>query len=199
VSFPIIAAIFKEWEMLQERHVGPTARFVLVALANRMNTKSGRCDPSYEELGQDTGFSRSAVASAIDELWHAGLIDWTVRKKIGSKENATNLYVIPRKSDPEDPQKVILQPANPRPLSQEERDMREAKSDRRAAKAKFSNRTVDKSDESPVAGTGRPVADTGVAVAVKGSAAERLEPGTQPGRKLEGNWKETGMFMVVVA
>jgi hypothetical protein len=34
-----MAAIFKEWEMLQERHVGPMARFVFVALANRRMIK----------------------------------------------------------------------------------------------------------------------------------------------------------------
>jgi hypothetical protein len=114
VSFPIIAAIFAEWKMLQGRQVGPTARFVFVALANPMNKNSRRCDPSYEELAQDTGFSRSAVSCAVDELWHAGLIDWTVRKKIGSKQNASNLYVIPTNPDPQDPEKKsCCSPLNP--------------------------------------------------------------------------------------
>jgi len=187
VSFPIIAAIFAEWEMLQERQVGPTARFVFIALANRMNKKSGRCDPSYEELAQDTGLSRSAVASGVDDLWHAGLIDWRVQRKIGTKQNLSNRYVIPTKPDPQDPEKkVLLQPAEPRPLSQKEQDMATAKALRRA-KAKSGCRTVNQADESPVAGIGIPATAIGI-------PAERLKPGTQPGKKLD----ENGNVVVVV-
>jgi Helix-turn-helix domain len=192
VSFPIIAAIFAEWEMLQGRQVGPTARFVFLALANRMNKASGRCDPSYEALAQDTGFSRSAVSSALDGLWHAGLIDWTVRKKIGSKENDRNLYVIPNKPDPKDPKKKVkLQPAEPRPLSEKELELVTAKALRRA-QAKSGNRTVNKSDESPVAGIGRVATGIPIPATGKGRVAERLEPGTQPGKKLDENGNVVG-------
>src|SRR5262245_53324048 len=57
----------------------PIEKFVLVALANRMNAETGRCDPSLARLSEDTGFSRSSIKRALDRLAALKLIDRETR------------------------------------------------------------------------------------------------------------------------
>ena len=54
--------------------VGPTAKFVLIAIANRANSE-GRTWPSQAVLAVDTELSRRTVQNAIETLVKAGFVE----------------------------------------------------------------------------------------------------------------------------
>ena len=69
-------------------------RLVLLALSNRHNQETGRCDPSVSTLCSDTQLSERAVRSALRELESLKLIS-TVERKLRTgrgKRNMTNRY-----------------------------------------------------------------------------------------------------------
>lgn len=70
------------------------ARLVLLALSNRHNQETGRCDPSNATICKDTQLSERAVRGAIRELEQAKLISTThrVRRTGRGKKNMTNRY-----------------------------------------------------------------------------------------------------------
>ncbi len=49
-------------------------KITLLVLANRMNGKSGRCDPSHATLAEDAGMSVTSVKRALDQLQEHHLI-----------------------------------------------------------------------------------------------------------------------------
>ena len=65
-------------------------KMVLLMLANRVNSDTGRCDPSMERLAEDCGMSRTSVKQAIRQLKDAGLI-LAHERKVGTV-NLTNQY-----------------------------------------------------------------------------------------------------------
>src|SRR5262245_23039768 len=64
----------------------PSEKLVLLALANRLNGETGRCDPSLSCLEKDTGLSRATVARTLIQLSDCG---WIEREKRGT---ATTVY-----------------------------------------------------------------------------------------------------------
>jgi DNA-binding transcriptional MocR family regulator len=74
--------------------LSPSAKLVLIALANRHNQETGRCDPSIDTIAEDMALSERSVRSAIRELEKEGLISTThrVRRTGRGKKNLTNRY-----------------------------------------------------------------------------------------------------------
>lgn len=70
------------------------ARLVLLALSNRHNQETGRCDPSNATLCGDTQHTERTVRKAIRELERLRLITTTERKQRSGrgKRNLTNRY-----------------------------------------------------------------------------------------------------------
>lgn len=70
------------------------SRLALLALANRHNQETGRCDPSVATICKDTQLSERAVRSALRELEGLKLIS-TVERKLRAgrgRRNMTNRY-----------------------------------------------------------------------------------------------------------
>ena len=67
-----------KWRMLQaimlDRSLSPAAKAVAARLLDRYNTKTHRCDPSYQTLSEDTGYTRRQVIRAASELRQQGWI-----------------------------------------------------------------------------------------------------------------------------
>lgn len=61
------------WAVAQ-RTGSPTRKAVLVALADRHNADTGRCDPSIRRLAEDTEMGERTVQRALGELEAAGFI-----------------------------------------------------------------------------------------------------------------------------
>lgn len=59
----------------------PLQKLVLLALADRHNKDTNRCDPSIDRICDDTGMSRTAVKNAITELRDKGLLNVHQRKE----------------------------------------------------------------------------------------------------------------------
>lgn len=71
-----------------------SAKLVLIALANRHNQETGRCDPSVTRIAKDMQISERAVRDGLRELEKAKLISTvhrTVRTGQG-KRNMNNRY-----------------------------------------------------------------------------------------------------------
>ena len=79
---------------LATAEVGPSGKLVLIALANRHNQETGRCDPSVELIANDLGISERAVQYGLRELEKNGLITTTHRTvRTGrGKRNMSNRY-----------------------------------------------------------------------------------------------------------
>ena len=70
------------------------ARLVLLALANRHNQETGRCDPSIATVCHDTQLSERAVRAALRELEGLKLIS-TIERRLRTgrgRRNLTNRY-----------------------------------------------------------------------------------------------------------
>jgi hypothetical protein len=60
--------------------LGQSALMVLRALlCHFLDTKSGRCDPSYKQIQKQTGFCVQTIAVALKRLERAGILDITRR------------------------------------------------------------------------------------------------------------------------
>ena len=69
----------------RQKGLAPTRKFVLVALADRCNKDTLRCDPTVSRLAEDTGLGERAVRQALTDLCEAGLLTrHRPRKKDGS-------------------------------------------------------------------------------------------------------------------
>lgn len=89
-----IRALHHAFIHVSEVKMSLPARLVLLALANRHNQETGRCDPSIACLCEDTQLSERAVRAALRELEELKLIATTERKlRTGrGKRNLTNRY-----------------------------------------------------------------------------------------------------------
>lgn len=58
-------------------------KMVLMMLANRTNSDTGRCDPSHERLAKDCGMSKESVKRAIAQLAVDGIISIVHRTESG--------------------------------------------------------------------------------------------------------------------
>ena len=60
--------------------LGQSALMILRALlCHFLDTKSGRCDPSYKQIQKQTGFCVQTIAVALKRLERAGILDITRR------------------------------------------------------------------------------------------------------------------------
>ena len=60
--------------------LGQSALMILRALlCHFLDTKSGRCDPSYKQIQKQTGFCAQTIAGALKRLERAGILDITRR------------------------------------------------------------------------------------------------------------------------
>jgi hypothetical protein len=79
------ANLLKKWKLLQaivaDRSVDVAAKVVAAKLLDHYNTKTGRCDPSYQTIATGIGYSRRHVMRAVACLTSAG---WIETKKRGS-------------------------------------------------------------------------------------------------------------------
>lgn len=71
-----------------------SAKFVLLALANRHNQETGRCDPSVERIADDMQISHRSVKYGLRELETLKVIQTVERKQRTGrgKKNLTNRY-----------------------------------------------------------------------------------------------------------
>lgn len=79
---------------ISETDMSMSAKLVLVALGNRHNQETGRCDPSVVRISKDVRISERAVRNGIRELEKLKLIK-TVERKVRTglgKRNMTNRY-----------------------------------------------------------------------------------------------------------
>lgn len=67
----------------------PTAKFVLLALADHANDVDFTCWPSLNSLQTKTGFSRPTIWKAIDRL-----VELKVMKRVGLHANGSTLYEV---------------------------------------------------------------------------------------------------------
>lgn len=67
-------------------------KFVLLALADRHNSDTGRCDPSMKRVADDCGMSRESVKRAVRELQKAGLIE--AHQRFNGTANISNFYTL---------------------------------------------------------------------------------------------------------
>lgn len=67
-------------------------KIVLLMLANRTNSDTGRCDPSMDRLADDCGLSKTTTKEAIKRLSDAGLIVIVTRRD--GDVNLPNQYLL---------------------------------------------------------------------------------------------------------
>ena len=60
--------------VVRARGISPSAKLVLMILADHHNGQTGACFPSYETLRKETGLSRRTVIRARQELSEKGLV-----------------------------------------------------------------------------------------------------------------------------
>jgi Helix-turn-helix domain len=84
------------WGHIRSTAMSVPARLVLLALADRHNQETGRCDPSLSRIALDTQLSERAVRLGLRDLEVLKLISTTERKlRTGrGKRNLTNRYRI---------------------------------------------------------------------------------------------------------
>jgi DNA-binding transcriptional MocR family regulator len=74
----MMVTLLVKWRMLQailrDRDLSPAAKAVAASLLDRYNTKSGRCNPSYQTLADDTGYDRRQIMRAAADLRRQGWI-----------------------------------------------------------------------------------------------------------------------------
>ena len=91
MSFTALRAAFNH---IMVTPMSAPARLVLLALANRHNQETGRCDPSNATIAKDTQLSERAVRQGTRELELLKLIVTVERKQRTGrgKLNLTNRY-----------------------------------------------------------------------------------------------------------
>lgn len=87
-------AIRNAMENLKTVKVSAGSKLVLLALSNRHNQETGRCDPSIETIASDLGISERAVQYGLRELEKHKLITTThrVQRTGRGKRNMSNRY-----------------------------------------------------------------------------------------------------------
>ena len=75
-----------------EQNLPCSQKMVLLMLANRTNSDTGRCDPSHEKLAFDCGLSHQTVKDQIKKLQEMGLLKIIRRKR--DTVDLTNQYVL---------------------------------------------------------------------------------------------------------
>lgn len=75
-----MSAAHVAWAFAQ-KGLTPTRKFVLVALADRCNKDTLRCDPSVNRLSEDTGLARPTVFRALEDLESLGLVERVERTR----------------------------------------------------------------------------------------------------------------------
>jgi hypothetical protein len=75
-----------------EQDLPALQKLVLLMLANRTNSDTGRCDPSHDKLANDCGMSKPSVKRAIAELAERGLIE--VHRQASNGVNLPNQYTL---------------------------------------------------------------------------------------------------------
>jgi len=76
----------------QQQNLPALQKLVLLALADRHNNDTGRCDPSMQLVAEDCGMSRDSVKRAIKGLQESGLIT-AQERKVGTT-NISNYYTL---------------------------------------------------------------------------------------------------------
>ncbi|TXN04206.1 helix-turn-helix domain-containing protein [Methylobacterium sp. WL64] len=77
------------FKLQSNKKLTPSGRRVIVVLAARHNSTTGRCDPSVPGIAEDSGISERMAYKALDELKAAGLIDW-----VSGGEKVRNKYTL---------------------------------------------------------------------------------------------------------
>jgi hypothetical protein len=104
MSLPLIAAIYESTALLHERGLSATDRSILLALANRMNSESLRCDPSYQTIAKDIGRNEKTVRRRVPFIESTGLLGCTTRTRTSKS------YEIPHIVDPANSKRRVLTP-----------------------------------------------------------------------------------------
>jgi len=80
--------------VMRRDDITTSAKLVYVALANRHNQETGRCDPSLERICDDTGLSERAVRNGLRSLEGAKVLATVHRKQRTGRgvKNMTNRY-----------------------------------------------------------------------------------------------------------
>lgn len=91
-----MAATRAAWLHIREKDISIPARLVLLAIADRHNQETGRCDPSVARIVSDTRLSERAVRSALRELEKVKAIVTVERQQRSGrgKRNMTNRYKV---------------------------------------------------------------------------------------------------------
>jgi DNA-binding transcriptional ArsR family regulator len=71
----------------------PTAKFVLVALADMMNATTGECFPSVATISKMTGLSERSVRASLKTLEEAGLIKRKFRTTGTGRKTSTEYFL----------------------------------------------------------------------------------------------------------
>lgn len=90
------AATRSAWGHIRSNLLSIPARLVLLALADRHNQETGRCDPSVARICDDTCLSERAVRLALRDLEKNKIIVTVERQQRSGrgKRNMTNRYKI---------------------------------------------------------------------------------------------------------
>jgi Helix-turn-helix domain len=69
-------------------------RIVLILLANRLNARTGRCDPSLHRLAREAMLSKATLCRALNELERLGLIARQQRRDPGTRSHQSTNYIL---------------------------------------------------------------------------------------------------------
>ena len=75
----------------------PRAKMVYMYLRDRSN-KQGQCWPGIKTIAKDLNLSRSTVKRALDDLYHADIVEKTPRKRENGSLTS-NLYSLKEKTN----------------------------------------------------------------------------------------------------
>lgn len=89
-----IRALRAAFATIRNTDMSAPARLVLLALSNRHNQETGRCDPSIETISKDTQLSERSVRNALRELEQSKVLSTVHRQRRTGrgKLNLTNRY-----------------------------------------------------------------------------------------------------------
>ena len=91
-----LTALRNAFGIIGSVEMSPSAKLVLLALSNRHNQETGRCDPSIKTIAADTRMSERAIQYGLRELEAVKAIVTVERKQRTGrgKKNLTNRYRI---------------------------------------------------------------------------------------------------------
>mgnify|MGYP003400215540 CR=1 FL=1 len=91
-----LTALRSAFAIIGSVEMSPSAKIVLLALSNRHNQETGRCDPSIKTISADTRMSERAIQYGLRELEAVKAIVTVERKQRTGrgKKNLTNRYRI---------------------------------------------------------------------------------------------------------